>query len=58
MRYLPDLGITISVLTNQSAIDPTRVATTLLKVLLPKPTPSPSPAASGAPSPALAPSPS
>ncbi len=58
VRYLPDLGVTISVLTNQSAIDPTRVATTLLKVLLPKPTPSPSPVASGAPSPALSPSPS
>ncbi len=62
VRYLPDLGITISVLTNQSAVDPTRVATTLLNVLLPKPTPSPSPVASGAqspaPSPALSPSPS
>lgn len=51
VRYLPDLGITIAVLTNQSAIDPARVASSLLKVLLPKPVPSASPGPSGAPPP-------
>ncbi len=58
VRSIPDLGITIAVLTNQSAVDPTRIATALVKVLLPKPAPSPSPAVSGAPSPSLSPAPS
>ena len=43
VRYLPDAGITIAVLTNQSVWDPTRIASALLKVVLPAPAPSPSP---------------
>lgn len=59
-RYLPDAGVTIAVLTNQSVWDPNRIATALLKVVLPTPTPTPgasaSPGASN--SPAASPSPS
>ncbi len=42
VRYLPAAGLTIAVLTNQSAWDPSRVATALLKVVAPPPTPAPS----------------
>ena len=59
VRYLPDAGITIAVLTNQSVYAPNRIATALLAVVLPKQRPSPSqsvgasgPPASPAPSPA------
>ena len=52
VRYLPGEGVTIAVLTNQSVADPARVATALLKVILPplpekpgtKPSPTPKPA--------------
>ena len=47
VRYLPGQGVTIAILTNQSVVDPSRVATALLKVFLPplpKPLPTPSPA--------------
>lgn len=53
VRYLPDLGITIAVLTNQSLLDPTRIAAALLKVVeppAPAPSGSPAPSASGVPS--------
>lgn len=54
VRYLPDLGITIAVMTNQSLLDPTRIAAALLKVVEPPPAPAPSgsglPSASGGPS--------
>ncbi|HEY4754141.1 MAG TPA: serine hydrolase domain-containing protein [Candidatus Limnocylindrales bacterium] len=43
VRYLPTAGVTIAVLTNQSALDPSRIASALLKVILPTATPSPSP---------------
>ncbi len=35
VRYLPGQGVTIAVLTNQSVADPARVATALLKIILP-----------------------
>src|SRR3954447_4337911 len=35
VRYLPGEGVTIAVLTNQSVADPARIATALLKVILP-----------------------
>jgi D-alanyl-D-alanine carboxypeptidase len=46
VRYLPADGVTIAVLTNQSVADPTRIATALLKLILPSmaaPGASPSP---------------
>jgi len=46
VRYLPDAGVTIAVLTNQGVWDPTRIASALLKVVLPTPSPSPSPSGS------------
>jgi D-alanyl-D-alanine carboxypeptidase len=55
VRYLPDAGITIAVLTNQSVYDPTRVASALLKVVLPTPSPSSSPGASSSPPPSGSP---
>jgi D-alanyl-D-alanine carboxypeptidase len=58
VRYIPDLGITIAVLTNQSLFDPTRIATALLKVIVPPPAPSPSPGPSSPPSPSVSPAPS
>ena len=54
VRYFPGQGITIAVLTNQSVWDPNRIASALLKVVLPKPTPSASP--SGAPGASASPS--
>ena len=53
VRYLPDAGLTIAVLTNQSVWNPNRIASALLKVVLPTPTPSPSasaPAGTASPS--------
>jgi CubicO group peptidase (beta-lactamase class C family) len=47
VRYLPAEGVTIAVLTNQGAKDPTRIAESLLKIVLP-PLPGASP--SGSPS--------
>jgi D-alanyl-D-alanine carboxypeptidase len=35
VRYLPGEGVTIAVLTNQGGYDPTRIATALLKLVLP-----------------------
>jgi D-alanyl-D-alanine carboxypeptidase len=59
VRYLPDAGVTIAVLTNQSAWDPTRIASALLKVVLPTPAPSASPGTSGqGPTPWPSPTPS
>jgi D-alanyl-D-alanine carboxypeptidase len=59
VRYIPDLGITIAVLTNQSVVDPTRIATALLKVVVPAPAPPvASPGPSGGPSPSVTPAPS
>lgn len=53
VRYLPGEGVTIAVLTNQSVADPTRIATALLKVILPplppKPGARPSPGATASP---------
>jgi D-alanyl-D-alanine carboxypeptidase len=51
VRYLPDEGITIAVLTNQGGYDPARIATALLRIVLPKapPTGEPSPGASASP---------
>jgi D-alanyl-D-alanine carboxypeptidase len=46
VRYLPAAGVTIAVLTNQSAWDPSRIASALLKVILPTATPTPTPSAS------------
>jgi CubicO group peptidase (beta-lactamase class C family) len=54
VRYLPDEGVTIAVLTNQGAKDPARIAEALLKLVLPPlpgASPSVSPAASGSGSP-------
>jgi D-alanyl-D-alanine carboxypeptidase len=51
VRYLPDLGLTIAVLTNQGDYDPSRIAAGLVAVVAPPPSPLPSPAASGAPAP-------
>jgi D-alanyl-D-alanine carboxypeptidase len=48
VRYLPQAGVTIAVLTNQSTWDPNRIASALLKAILP--TPSPSASASASPS--------
>ena len=48
-RYLPDEGITIVVLTNQGTVDPTRVATSLLKLVIPTRVPLPTPPPTAAP---------
>jgi CubicO group peptidase (beta-lactamase class C family) len=50
VRYLPAEGVTIAVLTNQGAKDPTRIAESLLKIVLP-PLPAASPSASGSAAP-------
>lgn len=50
VRYLPEEGVTIAVLTNQSVKDPTKIAESLLKVVLP-PLPAASPSASGSAAP-------
>lgn len=47
VRYLPDEGVTIAVLTNQGVQDPARIAAGLLKVILP---PLPEPGGSASPS--------
>jgi CubicO group peptidase (beta-lactamase class C family) len=50
VRYLPEEGVTIAVLTNQGVKDPTKIAEALLKVVLPPlPGASPSPSGSAAP---------
>ncbi len=51
VRYLPGEGVTIAVLTNQSVADPARIATALLKVILP-PLPGQRAGANASPSPA------
>ena len=48
-RYLPDEGITIVVLTNQGTVDPTRVATAMLKLVIPTRVPLPTPPPTAAP---------
>ncbi len=50
VRYLPAEGVTIAVLTNQGAKDPTKIAESLLKIVLP-PLPAASPSASGSAAP-------
>jgi len=55
VRYLPDAGVTVAVLTNQSLWDPNRIASALLKVVLPPP-PSARPAQSAPAPPSGAPS--
>jgi CubicO group peptidase (beta-lactamase class C family) len=50
-RYLPGEGVTIAVLTNQSVRDPSKVATALLKVILPPLARKPGPGASPTPQP-------
>ena len=42
VRYVPEAGVTIAVLTNQGAYDPAKIATSLLRIVAPKPTPAPS----------------
>lgn len=49
VRYLPVEGVTIAVLTNQGAVDPARIASAMLKVVLP-PLPAPSPPVDASPS--------
>jgi D-alanyl-D-alanine carboxypeptidase len=56
VRYLPDLGITIAVLTNEADYDPARIAAALVGVVAPSPSPSPSASPSG--DPAMSPLPS
>lgn len=57
VRYLPALGITIAVLTNQSALDPIRLSTQLLRVVAPTPAPSvPAPAPTSSTGPTALPS--
>jgi D-alanyl-D-alanine carboxypeptidase len=41
MRWLPDEGVAIAVLTNQSRVDPASVAIRLLRIVLPDPRPVP-----------------
>jgi D-alanyl-D-alanine carboxypeptidase len=41
MRWLPDEGVAIAVLTNQSRVDPAAVAIRLLRIVLPDPRPVP-----------------
>ncbi len=48
VRYLPSEGVTIAVLTNQGAYDPAKIATALLRIVLP-PSPSASPSPSTSP---------
>lgn len=49
--HVPELGVTVVVLTNQSIWDPNRFASSLLKVIAPvKPAPSPTPKPSPSPS--------
>ncbi len=55
-RYLPDEGITIVVLTNQGTVDPTRVATSLLKLVIPTRVPLPTSPPTAAPTPTSSPS--
>ena len=56
LRYLPDSGVTIVVLTNQDRWDPDRVARKLLDVIVPRPPkPTPSPTLTAAPSQAAQP---
>lgn len=50
VRYLPDEGVTIAVLTNQNLTNPSVIADALLGLVLPAlPSPSPSPGASASP---------
>ncbi len=43
--YVPEVGLTIAVLTNQGLYDPARIATMLLRIVAPRPLATPSPAA-------------
>ncbi len=49
VRYLPNVGVTIAVLTNQGGFDPARIAAALLRIVLPPRTPAPSPSPSTSP---------
>ena len=57
VRYVPEVGVTIAVLTNQGAYDPAKIATSLLRIVAPRPTVAPS-LASPSSSPQLPASPS
>ena len=41
VRYVPEAGVTIAVLTNQGTYDPAKIATALLRIVAPKPTVAP-----------------
>jgi len=59
MRYLPDSGFSIAVVTNQDRVGPDVFAAALLDIVLPPPpTPSPTPTPSPSPSPSPVPLPS
>ena len=57
--YVPEVGVSIAVLTNQGTYNQASIATALLREVAPRPavTPSPSPAASPSPSPSILPPP-
>ncbi len=57
LRYVPELGVCVAVVTNQDRWDPDRVAEALLDVIDP-PAPAPSPSPSGMPGPSATPGPS
>jgi D-alanyl-D-alanine carboxypeptidase len=62
VRYLPDDGVTIAVLTNQGVADPAKIVAALLKVVLPQPAVGPpsqsaTPVLSATPVPATTPHP-
>lgn len=62
VRYLPEEGVTVAVLTNQGGYDPARIATAMLKIVLPatpveKPSPSASASGGGSPGPDSSPAP-
>lgn len=50
VRYLPEEGVTIAVLTNQGARDPARIAAALLRIAIPEPSALPEPSAIPGPS--------
>jgi len=43
VRYVPEAGVTIAVLTNQGTYDPSKIAADLLRIVAPKPTAAPTP---------------
>lgn len=57
MRYLPDSGFSIAVVTNQDRVGPDRFAAALLDIAFPPPPPTPAPPPTPTPSPSLTPVP-